>query len=74
MLMPSPIVVRSLLARYASLAGQDSAAARQELEQVSYTLCVTTATTTIEDALAAAEVLAEREVPTGRQEMSPAAA
>ncbi|MFJ3575968.1 DUF5133 domain-containing protein [Streptomyces rubiginosohelvolus] len=59
MLIPRPETLRSLLARYNELQlahSQDSAAAlRRSLQDVSYTLCVTTGTRTIQDALLVAE-------------------
>ncbi|MEU9984701.1 DUF5133 domain-containing protein [Streptomyces sp. NPDC050856] len=65
MLKPDPQYVRTLLARYASariaLANNSDAEPmwERELEDVTYTLCVTTGTRSIGDALAAAdEILA----------------
>ncbi|MDF3302901.1 DUF5133 domain-containing protein [Streptomyces tropicalis] len=61
MLVPDPKVVRTLLTRYASLkiaqAERESAVTAQELEDVSYTLCVMTGTTVIRDAIARADAL-----------------
>ncbi|MFF2226076.1 DUF5133 domain-containing protein [Streptomyces globisporus] len=57
--MPRPETVRSLLASYNELQlehSQDSATGlSRSLEDVSYTLCVTTGTRTIQDALLTAE-------------------
>ncbi|MFD3973435.1 DUF5133 domain-containing protein [Streptomyces cyaneofuscatus] len=59
--MPRPETVRSLLARYNELQlehSQDSVAElSRSLEDVSYTLCITTGTRTIQDALMAAEAI-----------------
>ncbi|MFJ4868925.1 DUF5133 domain-containing protein [Streptomyces sp. NPDC088757] len=60
MLIPDPRTLRSLLTRYADLRIAEARGERREgqpLEDVSYTLCVATGTTRIEDALAAADVL-----------------
>lgn len=59
MLMPDPKALRSLLARYADLriAAPKNEKSRRALDDVTYTLCVMTATTTIEDALEAADAL-----------------
>ncbi|WP_161164641.1 DUF5133 domain-containing protein [Streptomyces sp. SID5910] len=61
MLEPDPKVVRELLTRYASLriaqAERERPAAARELADVSYTLCVMTATTSIHDAVAKADAL-----------------
>ncbi|MDT3399361.1 DUF5133 domain-containing protein, partial [Streptomyces sp. B1866] len=55
MLMAHPAVLRSLIERYEALqaapAGEQT---RQRLADVSYTLCVSTGTRTVEAALAAA--------------------
>lgn len=65
--MPDPQYLRSLLARYATvriaLAQGDVRASTQELEDVTYTLCVTTGTNTIDDALAAADAVLARQRP-----------
>ncbi|MEV1044025.1 DUF5133 domain-containing protein [Streptomyces sp. NPDC049916] len=57
--MPRPETVRSLLTRYNELRlehSKDSAnGLDRSLEDVSYTLCVTTGTRTVQDALHAAE-------------------
>ncbi|MER5669560.1 DUF5133 domain-containing protein [Streptomyces mirabilis] len=63
MLEPHPKVLRTLLARYAEARfahahSGDSRTAR-DLDNVAYTLCVTTATATVEDAIATADVLLE---------------
>ncbi|MFF8595110.1 DUF5133 domain-containing protein [Streptomyces sp. NPDC015220] len=61
MLVPDPKVVRTLLTRYASLkiaqAERERAETARELEDVSYTLCVMTGTTSIHDAIARADAL-----------------
>lgn len=61
MLVPDPKVVRKLLTRYASLriaqAEQSTPALTRELEDVSYTLCVMTATMDIGEAIARADAL-----------------
>ncbi|MGW2638091.1 DUF5133 domain-containing protein [Streptomyces sp. NPDC001348] len=61
MLVPDPKVVRKLLTRYASLriaqAEQNTPALTRELEDVSYTLCVMTATMDIGEAIARADAL-----------------
>jgi hypothetical protein len=60
-LVPDPKVVRKLLTRYASLriaqAEQSTPALTRELEDVSYTLCVMTATMDIGEAIARADAL-----------------
>ncbi|MEV6653457.1 DUF5133 domain-containing protein [Streptomyces sp. NPDC051219] len=59
MLMAHPLVLRNLVDRYKALrklhAEQRTAESRRELEDVTYTLCVSTGTRTAEAALAAAE-------------------
>ncbi|GAB2757835.1 DUF5133 domain-containing protein [Streptomyces bullii] len=61
MLVPDPKVVRKMLTRYASLriaqAERHTPAAARELEDVSYTLCVMFATSSIHDAIAKADAL-----------------
>ncbi|NNJ04749.1 DUF5133 domain-containing protein [Streptomyces sp. PKU-MA01144] len=59
MLMPDPKALRSLLARYADLriAAPRNDESRRALDDVTYTLCVMTATSTIEDALERADSL-----------------
>ncbi|MFJ2738205.1 DUF5133 domain-containing protein [Streptomyces sp. NPDC087440] len=61
MITPHPQVLRDLLSRYATarLAHEEHPGdrTRRVLEDVSYTLCVTTATTDVPHALAAAEIL-----------------
>lgn len=61
MLEPDPKVVRELLTRYASLriaqAERERPATARELADVSYTLCVMMATTTIHEAVAKADAL-----------------
>lgn len=60
-LLPDPKVVRELLTRYAALriaqAERETPATARELADVSYTLCVMTGTTDINDAVAAADAL-----------------
>ncbi|WP_254076820.1 DUF5133 domain-containing protein [Streptomyces pacificus] len=57
--MPDPKVLRSLLARYADLriAAPRNDESRRALDDVTYTLCVMTATGTIGDALERADAL-----------------
>ncbi|MET8953527.1 DUF5133 domain-containing protein [Streptomyces sp. NPDC004393] len=61
MLVPDLKVVRGLLTRYASLrialAERDTPEGAQELEDVSYTLCVMMGTRTVQEAVEAADVL-----------------
>ncbi|MFD6415289.1 DUF5133 domain-containing protein [Streptomyces sp. NPDC060194] len=61
MLIPHPDTVRSLLARYHEAQLQYAQRATYELEReiedVSYTLCVSTATLTIADALVVADTV-----------------
>ncbi|RNL73294.1 DUF5133 domain-containing protein [Streptomyces sp. I6] len=59
MLMPDPKALRSLLARYADLriAAPRNDESRRALADVTYTLCVMTATSTIGDALERADAL-----------------
>ncbi|MGW9439183.1 DUF5133 domain-containing protein [Streptomyces sp. NPDC055607] len=81
MLIPDPRTLRSLLTRYADLRIAEARGERREgqpLEDVSYTLCVATGTTRIEDALAAADVLlaasrarGARPVPSGAASTAP---
>ncbi|MFC5724780.1 DUF5133 domain-containing protein [Streptomyces gamaensis] len=56
MLMPHPSVLRSLLERYTELAAADpsDALVRRQTEDTAYTLCVTTGTRDIAEALVAA--------------------
>ncbi|MEB3961586.1 DUF5133 domain-containing protein [Streptomyces kunmingensis] len=70
MITPHPQILRALLSRYAKarvqLVEDDTAANRRLLEDVAYTLCVTTGTREIKDALATAErLLAAEPSPTG---------
>nr|WP_069170351.1 DUF5133 domain-containing protein [Streptomyces griseus] len=53
MLMPHPTILRGLVERYAELSEDPGRAGA--LEDISYTLCVSTGTRTVEDALAVAE-------------------
>ncbi|MFI1467710.1 DUF5133 domain-containing protein [Streptomyces wuyuanensis] len=57
--MPDPKALRSLLARYADLriAAPANDGNRRALDDVTYTLCVMTATSTIEDALERADAM-----------------
>ncbi|MER7819016.1 DUF5133 domain-containing protein [Streptomyces sp. NPDC096153] len=59
--MPDPKALRSLLARYADLriAAPTNDENRRALDDVTYTLCVMTATSTIEDAIERADALLE---------------
>ncbi|MCP9958413.1 MULTISPECIES: DUF5133 domain-containing protein [Streptomyces] len=60
MLTPDPRYLRSLLARYADLRIAHSRGEKgleQRLDDVTYTLCVATGTTCVEDALATADAL-----------------
>ncbi|WP_309248493.1 DUF5133 domain-containing protein [Streptomyces sp. MNP-20] len=68
-LMPDPRTLRVMLARYADLriAAPPTEAARRALEDVSYTLCVLTGVTRVDDALRVADaLLAEAGRRTGR--------
>ncbi|MEV4438909.1 DUF5133 domain-containing protein [Streptomyces sp. NPDC049577] len=62
MLMAHPAVLRNLVERYAALGAADQADAtvRRQIEDTAYTLCVSTGTRRVEDALAAAEELLRR--------------
>ncbi|MDT0428872.1 DUF5133 domain-containing protein [Streptomyces sp. DSM 41770] len=57
--MAHPVILRGLVDRYHELLAQDSAQGSQEtrcqLEDVTYTLCVSTGTRTADEALAVAE-------------------
>ncbi|MYV55000.1 DUF5133 domain-containing protein, partial [Streptomyces sp. SID3212] len=59
MLMAHPAILRNLVERYEELqvagTAKDSLENRRRLEDVTYTLCVSTGTRTIEDALRVAE-------------------
>lgn len=59
MLIAHPMILRSLVGRYETLqllnSQQRTPPTDQELQDVSYTLCVTTGTRTVEEALAAAK-------------------
>ncbi|MFI0961200.1 DUF5133 domain-containing protein [Streptomyces sp. NPDC021080] len=61
MLVPDPKVVRRLLTRYAALkiayAEKETLETARSLEDVTYTLCVMTGTTTVRDAVVAADAL-----------------
>ncbi|MEU0235099.1 MULTISPECIES: DUF5133 domain-containing protein [unclassified Streptomyces] len=76
MLIPDSRTLRSLLTRYADLRIAEARGERREgerLEDVSYTLCVVTGTTRVEDALAAADtLLAAHRGPKVRPVPSPA--
>ncbi len=60
-LEPDPKVVRELLTRYATLriaqAERENPATARDLADVSYTLCVMMATTSVHDAVAKADLL-----------------
>ena len=62
-LMPDPKYVRTLLSRYADfqtrLMVQPNPELRRQLDEVSYTLCVSTGTRTIQEALVAADLVLE---------------
>ncbi len=64
MLVPDPKVLRTLLTRYAETrfahAQNPTPESQQALDDVTYTLCVTTSTKTIEAALASADALLAR--------------
>ncbi|MCX5206615.1 DUF5133 domain-containing protein [Streptomyces sp. NBC_00237] len=64
MLVPDPKVLRTLLTRYAenrfAHAQNPTPESKQALDDVTYTLCVTTSTTRIEAALAVADALLAR--------------
>ncbi|WP_346347222.1 DUF5133 domain-containing protein [Streptomyces sp. YIM 121038] len=67
--MPDPKTLRVMLARYADLriAAPPTEAARRALEDVSYTLCVLTGVTRVDDALRVADaLLAEAGARSGR--------
>ncbi|MEW2527094.1 DUF5133 domain-containing protein [Streptomyces sp. NPDC047071] len=73
-LMPDPKTLRVMLARYADLriAAPPTEAARRALEDVSYTLCVLTGATRVEDALDIADaLLAEAGGGSGRPGAAP---
>ncbi|MGC4982375.1 MULTISPECIES: DUF5133 domain-containing protein [unclassified Streptomyces] len=61
MLVPDPKVVRRLLTRYAALkiayAEKETLETARDLEDVTYTLCVMTGTTSVRDAVVAADAL-----------------
>jgi len=61
MLFPRPDTMRTLLARYYELQSEHSQDSHYELqrslEDVTYTLCVSTGTRTVHDALLAAETI-----------------
>jgi hypothetical protein len=73
MLMAHPATLRDLIARYESLvalnAEEGSPRARQQMDDVAYTLCVSTGTRDIAAALAAAR----HQLPGARPEKDPAA-
>ncbi|MEU6810113.1 DUF5133 domain-containing protein [Streptomyces sp. NPDC046831] len=58
MLMASPVVLRNLVEQYEALvvlhAERGGVQAQQRMEDVAYTLCVSTGTRDVDDALAAA--------------------
>ncbi|MER7973311.1 DUF5133 domain-containing protein [Streptomyces sp. NPDC096080] len=61
MVTPLPHVLRALLARHAEACARrlegDTTASRRALDDAGYTLCVTTGTRSVEEALARADVL-----------------
>ncbi|MFD9467553.1 DUF5133 domain-containing protein [Streptomyces sp. NPDC060027] len=61
MLVPDPKVVRRLLTRYAALkiayAEKETLETARRLEDVTYTLCVMTGTTSVHDAVVAADAM-----------------
>ncbi|MFI2124219.1 DUF5133 domain-containing protein [Streptomyces sp. NPDC020299] len=61
LVVPDPKVVRGLLTRYASLqialAEKEARERARELEDVSYTLCITMGTRDVHEAIAAADTL-----------------
>ncbi|MEW1775986.1 DUF5133 domain-containing protein [Streptomyces sp. NPDC086777] len=61
LVVPDPKVVRGLLTRYASLrialAESEGPQRARELEDVSYTLCITMGTQNVHEAVAAADTL-----------------
>ncbi|MGW2959321.1 DUF5133 domain-containing protein [Streptomyces sp. NPDC001220] len=61
LIVPDPKVVRTLLTRYASLrialAESEEREGARELEDVSYTLCITMGTRNVHEAIAAADTL-----------------
>ncbi|WP_406151416.1 DUF5133 domain-containing protein [Streptomyces sp. NBC_01012] len=69
MLMANPATLRNLVKRYETLrsahAWLGTSESRRQLDDVSYTLCVTTGTRTVPDALAAAAAQL-RAVPAGQ--------
>ncbi|MEU8915651.1 DUF5133 domain-containing protein [Streptomyces nigrescens] len=70
MLMPDPKDVRTLLSRYAAArlahAEKETRKTATQLGDVSYTLCVATATTEINDALAVADRILAQPSPVAR--------
>ncbi|MFJ9927531.1 MULTISPECIES: DUF5133 domain-containing protein [Streptomyces] len=64
MLLPAEKELRALLARFAEARFrhdlQPTGHSSRELEDTSYTLCVMTGTRTVDEALAAADVMLER--------------
>ncbi|MGY0021649.1 DUF5133 domain-containing protein [Streptomyces sp. cg35] len=63
MLNPDPMFIRTLLSRYADVQLRFSERATQELQwqldDITYTLCVSTGTQSVRDALAAADRVLE---------------
>ncbi|WP_299531716.1 DUF5133 domain-containing protein [uncultured Streptomyces sp.] len=64
MLVPSPERIRTLLTRYNEVQLRHSQSStyelQRQLEDVTYTLCVSTATRTVQDALLAADAILRR--------------
>lgn len=75
MLVPDPKVLRTLLTRYAETrfahAQDPTPEAQRALDDVTYTLCVTTSTSGIEAALAAADALLARTCCTHAADAAP---
>lgn len=51
MLMAHPAYLRELVQRYEALRDEGTTASRQQLDDVAYTLCVSTGTRSVEQAL-----------------------
>ncbi|MFD3513465.1 DUF5133 domain-containing protein [Streptomyces sp. NPDC058657] len=77
MLVPDPKVLRELLTRYAETrlahAEKPTEETRRAVEDVVYTLCVTTSTSRIEAALATADTLLEQTCCARAETRTPAA-
>jgi hypothetical protein len=70
MLMPHPATLQSLIRRYEHLQDEIGAAdrpeARRQLEDTAYTLCVSTGTRDVDEALRFAQLHYERPLATSR--------